>query len=113
MRLNRTCRYRIPVTSGLLLALAAPSAHAQMNGTAPSWDPQAVLRTETFARPPQNVERIILAPRVDISFTNANADRSWFLRTSGPDRGDIKDYGKAHLWLGGVRSTRRPIVHAR
>jgi len=62
-----------------------------------------VLRTEIFARPPENVERIIMAPRVDISFTNANADCSWFLRTGGPDRGDIRDYGKAQLWLGGVQ----------
>ncbi len=103
MRLNRTCRHRIPVTSALLLALTARVLGAQTNGAASNWDPQTVLRTETFARPPQNVERIILTPRVDISFANANADRSWFLRTSGPDRGDIKDYGKAHLWLGGVQ----------
>lgn len=103
MRLHRTCHHRISVTSGLLLALAAPALSAQSNGATAAWDPQAVLRTETFARPPENVERIILAPRVDISFSNANADRSWFLRTTGPDRGDIKDYGKAHLWLGGVQ----------
>ncbi len=90
----------------LLLGLALP-ASAQTNGTftkpAGGWDPQAILKTETFVRPPADVERIILAPRVDISFNNPSPDRTWFLRTTGPERGDIRDYGKAHLWLGGVQ----------
>ncbi len=95
----------------VLIAAAALTAGAQPNGNGShgsgtpsgSWDPQAVLRAETFVRPPADVERIILAPRVDISFSNASPDRAWFLRTTGPDRGDIRDYGKAHLWLGGVQ----------
>jgi dipeptidyl aminopeptidase/acylaminoacyl peptidase len=71
--------------------------------SAAAWDPQAVLRTETFVKPPAVVERIIMAPRVDISFENRSPDGRWFLRTSGPDRGDIRDYGRAHLWIGGLQ----------
>ncbi len=90
------------------LLLGVTPAHAQINGATTvqrplPWDPAAVLRAESFVRPPADVERIILAPRVDISFTNASPDRQWFLRTTGPERGDIADYGKAHLWLGGVQ----------
>ncbi len=97
------------IVAALLLCAAIPlsttpiAAQANGNGNGSGWDPQAVLRTETFTRPPADVERIIMAPRVDISFTNASPDRSWFLRTSGPDRGDIADFGKPHLWLGGVQ----------
>ncbi len=91
-----------------LLCAAVPSAYAQSNSATTvqrpePWNPDAILRTETFVRPPADVERIILAPRVDISFSNASPDRQWFLRTTGPDRGDIADYGKPHLWLGGVQ----------
>lgn len=91
-----------------LLVATAPQVDAQTNGGTTiqrpeSWNPDAVLRTEAFVRPPADVERIILAPRVDISFTNASPDRQWFLRTTGPDRGDIAEFGKPHLWLGGVQ----------
>ncbi len=97
--------------AGIATALSlagTPLAHAQANGTTAlqrpaTWNPDTVLRTEKFVRPPADVERIILAPRVDISFTNASPDRQWFLRTTGPDRGDIADYGKPHIWLGGVQ----------
>ena len=92
--------------------LVLPSlAHAQgTNGAqapvlqAPSrsWNPQEVLKTETFVRPPANVERMIMAPRTDISFTSPSPDGAWFLRTSGADRGDIMAYGKPHIYLAGV-----------
>ncbi len=78
-------------------------SNAGSKGSSRDWDPQAVLRAESFVKPPADVERIIMAPRVDISFENASPDRSWFLRTTGPDRGDIRDFGKPHVWLGGVQ----------
>lgn len=80
-------------------AIAPLTVQARQDG----WDPQTVLRTETFVKPPAVVERIITAPRVDINFENRSPDQRWFLRTRGPDRGDIRDYGKAHLWLAGVQ----------
>lgn len=88
-------------TLGLALLAAVPLA-AQQNGSA-VWDPRSILREETFVRPPSTVERIIMAPRVDISFDNPSPDQRWFLRTTGPERGDINDYGKPHLWIGGVQ----------
>jgi dipeptidyl aminopeptidase/acylaminoacyl peptidase len=99
---------RVPRTVVAALALAsligiAPSASAQGNSAAPSWNPQEVLRTERFVKPPENLERMIMAPRVDISFTNPSPDRTWFLRPTGTDRGDIKAFGKAHVWLGGLQ----------
>src|SRR5690606_29403882 len=57
---------------------------------------------ETWVRPPAELERIILAPRVDISFNSPSPDRQWFLRGVGPDRGWVADYGKPHLYLAGV-----------
>lgn len=78
------------------------SAQAQGNSN-DSWDPQKILRTESFVKPPANIERIVLAPRVDISFQNQSPDRRWFIRTTGADRGDIRAYGKPHLWLGGLQ----------
>jgi dipeptidyl aminopeptidase/acylaminoacyl peptidase len=94
---------RITRLAALAIALAAPLG-AQSNVTQQgSWDPQQILRTEGFVKPPANVERMIMAPRTDISFTTPSPDRKWFLRTTGPDRGDIELYGKAHLNLGGLQ----------
>lgn len=81
------------------LALAAPS-FAQGNS---AWNPEEVLKTEAFVKPPANIERMIMAARTDISFTAPSPDRSWFLRGVGPTRGDIAAYGKAHIWLGGLQ----------
>lgn len=67
-----------------------------------SWNPEEVLRKEGWVRPPAVVERIITAPRPDISFSLQSPDRKWFVRTATPDRGDIRDYGKPHIYLGGL-----------
>jgi dipeptidyl aminopeptidase/acylaminoacyl peptidase len=100
----RISRARGVLGAAVALTLLAPgSASAQSAANGASWDPQAILREETFVKPPAVVERIVTAPRVDIAFENPSPDRRWFLRTSGPDRGDIRDYGKAHLWIGGLQ----------
>lgn len=97
------------ITLGLVPALTATStAFAQGNTQAANagsngWNPQEALRAERFIKPPANIERMIMAPRVDISFTNPSPDRSWFMRPTGSDRGDIKAYGKSHIWLGGLQ----------
>ncbi|HEX6314533.1 MAG TPA: hypothetical protein VFZ73_06715, partial [Gemmatimonadaceae bacterium] len=67
-----------------------------------TWNPEEVLRKENWVRPPAVVERIITTPRPDISFDLQSPDRKWFVRTAMPDRGDIRDYGKPHLYLGGL-----------
>ncbi len=102
----RAARRAAPLLSALSLASMLSVANvssAQSNSAAPAWNPQEVLRTERFVKPPENLERMIMTPRVDISFTNPSPDRTWFLRATGTDRGDIKAFGKSHLWLGGLQ----------
>src|SRR4051812_23817281 len=98
-------RWPACVIAAATFAMALPLA-AQNNAStagAQGWNPQQVLRTETYVKPPADVERIIMAPRVDISFTTPSPDKKWFLRSPGLDRGDIEDYGKPHIYLGGVQ----------
>ncbi len=66
------------------------------------WNPDEVLKKEGYVKPPAVVERIITAPRTDISFSIPSPDRKWFVRTGMPDRGDIREYGKPHIYLGGL-----------
>lgn len=94
---------RIPLPSAALAFLAAAPLSAQQAPAANGWDPQQILRTEAFVKPPANIERMIMTPRVDISFTSPSPDARWFLRTAGADRGDIKAYGAPHIWLGGLQ----------
>src|SRR4051812_32927991 len=82
--------------------LAAPLS-AQGVAQQGTWNPQQILRAETFVKPPADVERMIMAPRVDISFTTPGPDRKWFLKPTGEDRGEIANYGKAHINLGGLQ----------
>jgi len=78
-------------------------AQAPVQAASPAWDPQQVLHTEKYVRPPALIERVITAPRVDISFTSPSPDRKWFVRTVGPERGDLKYYGKGHINLAGLQ----------
>ena len=78
---------RVAVFGASVLTLPLGAQNAATQG----WNPQQILRTETYVKPPADVERIIMAPRTDISFTTPSPDRKWFLRTPGADRGDIDD----------------------
>ena len=91
--------------AAVLLALAATRAVAQTASPVAraEWNPEQVLRSEKYVRPPANVERIITAPRTDISFTSPSPDRRWFLRMVGPARGDLQYYGKSHINLAGLQ----------
>ncbi|MCC7004247.1 MAG: prolyl oligopeptidase family serine peptidase [Gemmatimonadaceae bacterium] len=103
----RACASAARVTFTTTLAATAilaslPSVQtlaAQQNG---AWDPQAVIKAESYVKPPAVLERIVMAPRTDISFTEPNADRSWFLRTTGKERGTVAAYGAPHIYLGGL-----------
>jgi dipeptidyl aminopeptidase/acylaminoacyl peptidase len=83
----------------LLASLAWFPAAALAQG---GWNPDEILKKEGYVKPPAVVERIITTPRTDISFSTPSPDRKWFVRTAMPDRGDIKDYGKPHVYLGGL-----------
>ncbi len=93
---------RILAAAGLLLAVVLPLG-AQAAAAPQGWNPDEILKAETYVRPPAVVERIITSPRTDISFTNPSPDRKWFLRSVGPDRGDVKYYGKGHIYLAGLQ----------
>jgi len=89
------------VSVALAAALVATTAYAQ--DVAQQGSAQQILRAETFVKPPSNIERMIVAPRTDISFTTPSPDRRWFMRAVGDDRGDINLYGKMHVNLGGLQ----------
>src|SRR5690242_4173714 len=91
------------IVLGLTSSGLFAQAPVQAASSPPSWDPQQILRTEKYVHPPALIERIITAPRVDISFTSPSPDRKWFLRTVGPERGDLKYYGKGHINLAGLQ----------
>ena len=97
-----------PTASVLVFALSllVPKARAQ-SPSVTAWDPQAILKTEHYVRPPAVIERIVLAPRTDISFDAPNADRSWFLRTTGKDRATVATFGVPHRYLGGLQVDER------
>jgi dipeptidyl aminopeptidase/acylaminoacyl peptidase len=96
---------KLSLSLSLVLALFSTglSAQAPVQTASPSWDPQQILRTEKYVHPPALIERVITAPRVDITFTSPSPDRKWFLRTVGPERGDLKYYGKGHINLAGLQ----------
>ncbi|MEK0431073.1 MAG: hypothetical protein RL139_877, partial [Gemmatimonadota bacterium] len=87
-------------TARLLLSFGAVALSAQSPRAA--WDPAAILAAERYVRPPEVVDRIVMAPRTDIAFDAPNTDRSLFLRTTGEDRGRVSAYGAPHIYLGGV-----------
>ncbi len=90
----------LTISATIALALAAAPLAAQSNA---AWNPLEILKTETYVRPPSDVEKMILTPRTDISFSSPSPDKKWFLRTTSMDRGDIQDYGKPHIYLGGLQ----------
>ena len=107
-RSSRPSRRILALPAAFALALPSIVPLSAQNGTgnagaAGAWDPQQILRTEAFVKPPANIERMIMTPRVDISFTNQSPDGTRFLRATGADRGDILAYGAPHIWLGGLQ----------
>jgi dipeptidyl aminopeptidase/acylaminoacyl peptidase len=100
LRLSRILSSVVAV--GFTCAVFPAGVIAQSSATQ-SWNPQEILRAETYVRPPAVVERIITTPRIDISFTSPSPDRKWFLRAIAPDRGDLQYYGKAHIELAGLQ----------
>ena len=87
-----------PRKLSFVLCLIAARLSAQQ-----AWDPQQILHTETYVKPPAVVERIIMTPRTDISFASPSPDRKWFVRTVGFDRGSVSEFGKTHVNLGGLQ----------
>jgi dipeptidyl aminopeptidase/acylaminoacyl peptidase len=95
----RTLLFRTVVA---LTAASLASTPGAAQGNEQAWNPDEVLKKEGWVKPPTVVERIITATRTDISYSLQSPDRRWFVRTAMPDRGDIRDYGKPHIYLAGL-----------
>jgi dipeptidyl aminopeptidase/acylaminoacyl peptidase len=95
-------RPRAP-THAIVLLIAAGLPLSAQAAQQQGWNAQQILRTETFVKPPADVEHMIVTPRTDITFTSPSPDRKWFLKSVGADRGDIDAYGKPHINLGGLQ----------
>jgi dipeptidyl aminopeptidase/acylaminoacyl peptidase len=82
----------------LPLLLALPPAALQAQG----WDPDSILKAEAYVRPPQAIVDAVLAPRhLSFSYSNPNADQSWFLETVDDGMPSIAALSKPFHELGG------------
>ncbi len=97
--LTHRARWSQRALVAIAVCFALPAA-AQSNNVQSDHD---LLATEVYVRPPSVVDRIIMAPRTDITFTQPSPDRKWFLKSPGLDRGDVAQFGKPHIYLGGVQ----------
>ena len=66
------------------------------------WNPKEILAKESYVKPPAIVERIVSAPRNNVTFTNPSPDRHYFLKTETEGLPSIDVFGKPHYRLGGV-----------
>src|SRR5262245_23210334 len=89
------------VVAGLAVVVAFPLG-AQNNVAQQGWNPQEVLAKETYVKPPAIVERIVTAPRNNVTFTNPSPDKRYFLKTESEGLPSIDAFGKLHYRLGGV-----------
>ena len=64
---------------------------AAQNVVQQGWNPKEVINKETYVKPPEIVERIVTAPRNNVSFTNPSPDRKWFIRTPRSRRAALLD----------------------
>src|SRR4051812_18812482 len=83
-----------------ILAFASPATSQTVVQQA--WNPREALAKETYVKPPEIVERIVTAPRNNVSFTNPSPDHKLFLKNETEGLASIEAFGKAHYRLGGV-----------
>jgi dipeptidyl aminopeptidase/acylaminoacyl peptidase len=63
------------------------------------WNPKEVLASEKYVKPPEIVERIVAAPRNNVTFTNPSPDKKYFLKTESEGLPTIAAFGKPHYRL--------------
>jgi dipeptidyl aminopeptidase/acylaminoacyl peptidase len=89
---------RVRAVIGLAgLVLVSPLAGQTV--TQQGWNPKDVLAKETYVKPPEVVERIVTAPRNNVSFTNPSPDRKYFLNAESEGLPTIEAFGKPHYRL--------------
>ncbi|HEX3866597.1 MAG TPA: hypothetical protein VHV78_07570, partial [Gemmatimonadaceae bacterium] len=91
-------RGRLLWTAGVVVAMPLAGIGAQ-GVVQQGWNPKAVLAQETYAKPPAVVERIVAAPRNNVSFTNPSPDHKYFLKTESEGLPTIEAFGKPHYRL--------------
>ncbi|HEX6309350.1 MAG TPA: prolyl oligopeptidase family serine peptidase [Longimicrobiales bacterium] len=65
---------------------------------------EALLTTETWARPPEHIARAVLAPRHEnTTLTNASPGQQYFLNTESEGLPSMAAFAKPHLWFGGLQ----------
>src|SRR5689334_3624350 len=95
----------VRASSRLLVGLTAFAVALPLSAqtvTQQGWNPKEVLAKETYVKPPEIVERIVTAPRNNVSFTNPSPDHKYFLKNETEGLGTIEAFGKPHYRLGGV-----------
>src|SRR5437773_12202033 len=81
--------------TGLVFVLPLSAQNVTQQG----WNPKEVLAKETYVKPPENVERIVAAPRNNVSFTNPSPDKRYYLKTESEGLPSIEAFGKPHYRL--------------
>ncbi|MBC8086075.1 MAG: hypothetical protein H7Z40_02335, partial [Phycisphaerae bacterium] len=90
----------------LAIAVLIPSsaAIAQQGASNNTWSPKEVLATETFAKPPAEIERLVTAPRQNnVSLTNLSPDKKYFLKAQSEGMPSIQNFGKPHIYFAGLQ----------
>jgi dipeptidyl aminopeptidase/acylaminoacyl peptidase len=83
----------------LILLLALPQTMA----SGQTWDRNEVLKAEGYQLPPEAIAEAVLAPRhLNVTLSNPNADKSWFLIQVGDGPPPIADLAKPYHELGGL-----------
>src|SRR6185436_19434803 len=97
--LTSTPRIRIAGITVAVLAFAAPVAAQNVSRT-----PDQVLASESYVRPPAEIERLVLAPRyLNVSLTNQSPTRHHFLKLQGDGIPTVQSFGKPWYNLAGFQ----------
>ena len=94
----------------IVLALALPLSLAAQSQTrsnsqakAPETWADRVIRQEGYATPPPELATAVLAPRhLNVTLSNLNADKTWFLDEIGDGPVVMKTFAKPFHELGGM-----------
>jgi dipeptidyl aminopeptidase/acylaminoacyl peptidase len=101
---NLTVR-RSAVLSGLLCILTAPVRAQGPAAAAPDLAAlRARLAVETYATPPEEIARLVNAPRhLNVLLTQLSPDRKYFLREESAGMPSVSTFGKPHHYLAGIQ----------
>src|SRR5687767_11022971 len=84
-------------TLALAFLTAAPLAAQERN-------PDQVLASEQYERPPAAIERLVTAPRhLNVTFGNQSPERRQFLRLRSAGLPTVRDFGKPWHNLAGLQ----------